>query len=106
MDLAKYKSKKSDSSNNDRLPWFDGHALPKKGGTVVIDAVREPRKAGNVLFYMDITLGKKKYTWSMRKGFTLDALIDQLGTKTEKWTKKKVAVVPGGDDGQFVNVKN
>lgn len=105
MDLGKYKSGKKAGDKYARLPWLDGDCIPEKGASITIDAIREPRKKGSkVVVFLDVTVGKKKFTWSIRKGFTLDALMEELGTNTDKWTKKKIRVVRGGDDGQYVNV--
>lgn len=104
MDLAKYKSAKGKKDSFERLPWLDGHCIPAKGGKLRVDGTREPRRKSNVVVYLDVTVGKKRFTWSIRKGFTLDALIDELGANTDKWKGKSVDVTRGGDDGQYVNV--
>lgn len=103
MDLSKHKSGKQRGSFENR-PWLNGSDLPKKGGVLKIDAIREPKKKGATVCYVDVTLGKKKFTWSLRKGFTLDAMIESLGANTDHWIGKSVKVVPGGDEGQYVNV--
>lgn len=103
MDVSGMKGKGGSS----RLPWLDGQCIPDgKGTTLKIDAVREPRKKGATVVFLDVTVAKdkKKYTWSIRKGFTLDALIDTLGAETDEWVGKSLPVVRGGDEGQYVNV--
>lgn len=108
MDVGQYKG----AGGSSRLDWLDGQHIPEKGGSLRIDAAREPRKKGNVIIYLDVTVvspkdkekDKRKYTWSIRKGFTLDALMESLGTDTDKWEGKTLAVVRGGDAGQYVNV--
>lgn len=104
MDLGHLKGKGGSS----RLPWLDGQCIPEKGATLKIDAAREPRKKGSTVVFLDVTVSKdkKKYTWSIRKGFTLDALLDLLGTDTDTWVGKSIPVVRGGDEGQYVNVSN
>lgn len=103
MDLSQHKGKGGSS----RLPWLDGQCIPDgKGTTLKVDAVREPRKKGTTVVFLDVTVAKdkKRYTWSIRKGFTLDALLELLGSETDDWTDKSIPVVRGGDEGQYVNV--
>lgn len=103
MDVSGLKGKGGSS----RLPWLDGQCIPDgKGTTLKIDAAREPRKKGTTVVYLDVTVAKdkKKYTWSIRKGFTLDALCEVLGTETDDWVGKSIPVVRGGDEGQYVNI--
>lgn len=96
------------SGDNSRLPWLDAEDISDKD-KLKIDDVREPRvtkKKNPVVVYLDVTVlsSKKKYTWSIRKGFTLDALIELLDGETDNWKGKTVTVVRGGNDGQYVNV--
>lgn len=104
MDVSNLKG----SGGSERLPWLDAEDIQDKD-KLKIDDVREPRqtkKKNPVVVYLDVTVAssKKKYTWSIRKGFTLDALIEALGGETDDWKNKNVNVVRGGNDGQYVNV--
>ena len=103
-DLGSFKGQGGSS----RLPWLDGEAVPEKGATLKIDAARLPRKKSNVVVFLDVTMNgdkKKRFTWSIRKGFTLDAIFETLeSTDTDEWVGKTLKVVKGGDDGQYVNI--
>lgn len=104
MDLGNLKG----SGGNGRLPWLNAEDI-KDSDKLKVDECREPRatkKKSNVVVFIDVTVAssKKKHTWAIRKGFTLDSLIDLLGSETDDWKGKTVPVVRGGDEGQYVNV--
>lgn len=103
MDLSGVKG--TGSSN---LPWLNPEDISDKD-KLKIDDAREPRttrKKSQTVLFLDVTVQstKKKHTWALRKGFTLDALIESLGTESDDWKGKSVSVVRGGNDGQYVNV--
>jgi hypothetical protein len=97
---------KGTSTSGGYLPWLEGNCIKDKD-SVVIDAVREPRRRTGPVLHVDVTVvsSKTKYTWKVWKGFTLDMLIESLGGETDTWKGKSVKVVRGGNAGQYVNLQ-
>jgi hypothetical protein len=104
---------KPQRSSTDKRPkfenrdWIDPQKdLPKKGSAKwKVDAVRESKnKAKGILAFMDISNGPKKRVMSLRKGFTLDAIMDVLGTNSDRWIGKTLNLERGGSEGQYTNV--
>lgn len=109
MDLSSYRGKESSNGRGkfENRDWLDSQKdLPKKGPSKwKIDGVREAKKnKTGILAFIDVTSGSKKRVMSLRKGFTLDAFMDELGTNTDKWKGKSISLERGGDEGQYVNV--
>ena len=107
MDLGNYRSSKNGRPKFENRDWLDSQKdLPKKGSSKwKIDAVREAKKGTKgIVAFVDLSNGSKKRVMSLRKGFTLDAFLDELGTKTEKWIGKSISLERGGSEGQYVNV--
>jgi hypothetical protein len=109
MDLSTYRGKESSNGRGkfENRDWLDSQKdLPKKGPSKwKIDGVREAKKnKTGILAFVDVTSGAKKRVMSLRKGFTLDAFMDELGTNTDKWKGKSIQLERGGDEGQYVNV--
>ena len=107
MDLGKHHSgKKGNKGGHERRPFLKAADLPKKGNlTVTIEEVREAPKAMQYSDLLcDLSNGTKKWTWGLRAGFTLDALIDKFGKNSDKWKGKKLTLTKGGDRGQYINV--
>lgn len=105
MDLGQHRSSNGKTGKFENREWLSSEDLPVKGSKKFkIDNVREAkRNKTGVLAYVDLSAGKTKRVWSLRKGFTLDIIMDQLGTKTEKWKGKTISLYRGGSEGQYVN---
>jgi hypothetical protein len=108
MDLSKHASGKKQPKFENR-DWIDSQVdLPAKGSKAwKIDSVRaakDTKKSKGVVCYVDLTAGKTKRVMSLRKGFTLDAFIEELGSETDKWIGKSIRLERGGSEGQYVNV--
>ena len=106
MDLSKDVSGKERKKFENR-EWIDSQTdLPKKGAaTWKVDAFREAKKkTKGIVGFVDLSLGKVKRVMSLRKGFTLDAFVDELGANTDKWPGKTISLERGGSEGQYVNV--
>jgi hypothetical protein len=109
MDLSSYRGKESGNTRGkfENRDWLDSQKdLPKKGASKwKIDGVREAKKnKTGIIAFIDVTCGNKKRVMSLRKGFTLDAFMDELGTNTDKWKGKSIQLERGGDEGQYINV--
>jgi hypothetical protein len=105
MDLSKQVSgKKKDSF--EKRDWIAPEDLPAKGSSKwKVDGARDAKKnKTGILVFVDLTRGKLKRVMSLRKGFTLDNFVDELGPKTESWKGKSIDLERGGSDGQYVNV--
>jgi hypothetical protein len=105
MDLKAHRSTKTTGKYVQR-PFLKAKDIPAKGCTAKVIEMREaPKQMEYSDFLLDLTIGKKEYTWGLRsQSMSLDQLIDTLGTKTEKWAGKSVKLVRGGPKGQYVNV--
>lgn len=106
MNLATYRGKESSKTKFEKRDWLDSEDLPKKGSkTFTINAFREAKKkTKGIIGFIDISAGSLKRVMSLRKGFTLDAFLDELGTNTDKWPGKKIKLERGGSEGQYINV--
>jgi hypothetical protein len=107
MNLAGERSTNKERSSFEKRDWLDPQKdLKAKGSTKwKIDDVREAKKnKTKILAFMDLSNGSKKRVMSLRKGFTLDALIDNLGANTDKWKGKSIDLERGGAEGQYINV--
>lgn len=105
MDLKNFRG--TDSRKKfERLEFIQPEDLPRKGAAKWKIIAERPtaRKIKGILGFIDLQNGKKKRAMALRKGFTLDALMDELGTKTEKWVGKTISLMRGGNDGQYVNL--
>lgn len=106
MDLAKFRNGDGKRPKFENRDWLASTDLPKNGSSKWrVDGVREAKKnKTGIIAYIDLTSGSKKRVMSLRKGFTLDAFMDELGTNTDKWKGKSISLERGGDEGQYVNV--
>ena len=106
MDLGKQRSKSSGKGGKkfEQRDWVDVTDLPRKPSQWKVDDFRAAKKGSKLIGFLDITLGSKKRTMGLRKGFNLDNIMDQLGTNTDKWKGKKLELERGGSDDQYVNV--
>ena len=107
MDLSSYKSSNgSGGTKFENRDWIEVDHLPKKGSAKwKIDSFRPATKKGSkAIGFVDLSSGSKKRVMSLRKGFTLDAFIEELGTNTDKWKGKTINLERGGSEGQYVNV--
>jgi hypothetical protein len=87
-------------------PFLKAEHIGAKGSSAKITDVREaPKQMEYSDLLVDLTIGKKEFTWGLRsKSITLNMLIDALGKRTEKWIGKTVKLVRGGNKGQYVNL--
>lgn len=110
MDLGSHydkDSKKGGGGKFKRTPFLTAKDIPAKGTNAKVRDFRvKPKNMGGFSdFLLDVSIGKKEYTWGLRsKSVTLNMLIDSMGKKTEKWAGKSVKLVRGGPKGQYVNV--
>ena len=106
MDLGSHYDKQSKNGGSKRTPFLKAADIPAKGTTARIIGFREaPKSMEYSDFLLDLTIGKKEFTWGLRtKTVSLNMLIDELGTRTEKWTGKTIKLVRGGNKGQYVNL--
>jgi hypothetical protein len=105
MDLTAHRSQDTRKSFKSR-PFLKAKDIPEKGADYTISDFREaPKNMPYSDFLMDVRNGKQEYTVGLRsESVLLDMLIDQLGTKSEKWTGKKVHLIKAGPKGQYINV--
>jgi len=105
MDLKAHRSKDTRKGFKQR-PFLKTKDIPAKGGDYTIQEFRQaPKNMQYSDFLMDVRNGKQEYTVGLRSGSVLmDMLIDELGTKSEKWTGKKVHLIKAGPKGQYINV--
>jgi hypothetical protein len=89
-----------------KRPFMKAADIPAKGATAkVIEFRTAPKQMEYSDYLCDVSMGKKEYTLGLRNdSVLLDMLIDELGTKTEKWVGKSVKLVKGGPKGQYINV--
>lgn len=89
-----------------RKPFLKSSDIPVKGTTAKITDVREaPKQMEYSDLLVDLTIGKKEFTWGLKfKSVTLNMIIDELGKRTEKWVGKSVKLIRGGAKGQYVNI--
>lgn len=87
-------------------PFLKAKDLPAKGATFTVIEFRvAPSQMQYSDYLCDVKNGTKEYTLGLKdQSVLLDMLIDELGTKTEKWTGKKVKLIAAGPKGQYVNV--
>jgi hypothetical protein len=108
MDLKGHVNQNSAGKKGsfEKRDWLDTKDLPKKGSSKwKIDGTRDAKKnKTGILIFVDLTNGTKKRVMSLRKGFTLDAFCDELGTNSDKWTGKTISLERGGSEGQYINV--
>lgn len=100
------KDAKSGGGKFKRRPFIKSKDVAANGSTAKILDFREAPKAMEYSdFLMDITIGKKEFTWGLRsKSVTLNMLIDELGKRTEKWIGKSIKLVRAGAKGQYINL--
>ena len=105
MDMGAHYEKQTGGSAK-RTPFLKAKDIPAKGTSAKIVGFREaPKSMEYSDFLLDITIGKKEFTWGLRsKTVSLNMLIDELGKRTEKWTGKTIKLVRGGNKGQYVNL--
>lgn len=107
MDLKNQRSGSGDKATKfENREFITADDLPKKGSSKwKIETVRDakPNKF-KTLLYMDIINGRTKRVMSLKKGFTLDMFMDELGTNSDKWVGKSISLERGGSEGQYVNV--
>jgi hypothetical protein len=105
MNLTAHHSKGTRKSFKSR-PFLNSKAIPDKGADYSILNFREaPKNMPYSDFLMDVRNGKQEYTVGLRsESVLLDMLMDQLGTKSEKWIGKKVHLIKGGPKGQYINL--
>jgi hypothetical protein len=105
MELKSHRSKDTRKAFKQR-PFLKAKDIPQKGGDYTILEFRQaPKNMQYSDFLMDVRNGKQEYTVGLRSGSVLlDMLIDELGTKSEKWTGKKVHLIKAGPKGQYINV--
>jgi hypothetical protein len=89
-----------------KRPFMKAADIPAKGATVkVIEFRTAPKQMEYSDYLCDVSMGKKEFTLGLRnESVLLDMLIDELGTKTERWVGKSVKLVKGGPKGQYINV--
>ena len=108
MDLGTHydRDAKSGGSKYKRRPFLKAKDIAAKGSTAkVIDFREAPKQMEYSDFLMDVSIGKKEYTWGLRsKSVTLNMLIDELGKRTEKWIGKTIKLVRAGAKGQYINL--
>ncbi len=105
MDLSKQVSGKK-RNDFEKRDWIAPEDLPAKGSSKwKIDNARDAKKnKTGILLYVDLTRGKIKRVMSLRKNFTLDMFVEELGANSDKWPGKTIDLERGGSDGQYVNV--
>jgi hypothetical protein len=105
MDLAKHVSGKEPKAFEKR-DWLTVEDLPAKGSSKwKVDSARDAKKnKTGILIYVDLSKGKLKRVMSLRKNFTLDAFVAELGTNSDKWVGKTIELERGGNEGQYINV--
>lgn len=108
MDLKSHRSKDRPGAGGKfaRRPFLKAKDIPAKGMKCkIIDFRTAPKQMEYSDFLLDVSNGKKEYTVGLRsQTVLLDMLMDELGTKTEKWPGKSVLFVKGGQKGQYINV--
>jgi hypothetical protein len=105
MDLSKEVSGK-EPRQFEKRDWLTAEDLPSKGSKKwKVDGTRDAKKnKTGILIYVDLSAGKLKRVMSLRKNFTLDMFVAELGTNSDKWTGKSIDLERGGSEGQYVNV--
>jgi hypothetical protein len=105
MDLSKEVSGKK-RNDFEKRDWIAPEDLPAKGASKwKIDSTRDAKKnKTGILLYVDLTRGKIKRVMSLRKNFTLDMFVEELGSNSDKWAGKTIELERGGAEGQYVNV--
>lgn len=100
------KDSKKGGKKFKQRPFLKAEHVAAKGSVAkIVDFRDAPKQMEYSDFLVDLTIGKKEYTWGLRsKSITLNMLIDALGKRTEKWIGKTVKLVRGGSKGQYVNV--
>ena len=106
MDLGSHRSKEGKVGKFKQRPFLKAQDIPAKGCNAKLIEMRQaPKQMEYSDFLLDLTIKKKEYTWGLKsQTMTLDMLIDELGTKTEKWAGKTIKLVRGGSKGQYVNL--
>ena len=108
MDLKSHRSKDRPGKSQKfaRRPFLKAKDIPARGMKCkIIDFRTAPKQMEYSDFLLDVANGKKEFTVGLRsQTVLLDMLMDELGTKTEKWPGKTVRFVKGGAKGQYVNV--
>jgi hypothetical protein len=105
MDLSGHVSGK-EKQVFEKRDWLTAEDLPKKGSKKFkVDGARDAKKnKTGILIYVDLSAGKLKRVMSLRKNFTLDAFVAELGTNSDKWAGKSIDLERGGSEGQYINV--
>jgi len=105
MDMKEHRSKDTRKSFKSR-PFLKAKDIPEKGGDyTILDLRQAPKNMPYSDFLMDVRNGKQEHTLGLRsESVLLDMLIDQLGTKSEKWIGQKVHLIKAGPNGQYINV--
>ena len=105
MDLKVHRSKETRKGFKQR-PFLKAKDIPGKGGDYTILEFRQaPKNMQYSDFLIDVRNGKQEYTVGLRSGSVLlDMLIDELGSKSEQWAGKKIHLIKGGPEGQYINV--
>lgn len=108
MDLKSHRSKNTAGKGGKftRRPFLKAKDIPAKGLKVkVLDFRTAPESMEYSDFLMDVANGKKEYTVGLRtQSVLLDMIMDELGSKTEKFPGKTLNFVRGGPKGQYVNL--
>jgi hypothetical protein len=105
MDLKTHRSKDTRKGFKQR-PFLKAKDISAKGGDYTILEFRQaPKNMQYSDFLIDVRNGKQEYTVGLRSGSVLlDMLIDKLGSKSEQWAGKKIHLIKGGSEGQYINV--
>lgn len=108
MDMSSHydKEAKSGGGKFKRRPFLKSTDIASNGSTAkVLDFREAPKQMEYSDFLMDVSIGKKEFTWGLRsKSVTLNMLVDELGKRTEKWIGKTVKLVRAGAKGQYINL--